>query len=108
MTVSAAWFKKQTITSKVQAVCRRIDYMPDWDPTEIKWVETMMVGSSDPTDPMRSSERQKQVDDLNKELRFSIILSIETNMKEVSCGQGFIIHQWTIYHLGYKHRPPGK
>lgn len=108
MTVSASWFKRQTISSDVQIAYRKIDYMPNWDPTEIKWIGTFMVGSSDPTDPLKPAERQKQIDALNKELRLSIILSVETNMKEISCGQGFIIHQWTIYHLGYKHRPPGK
>lgn len=81
--------------------------MPDWDPTEVKWIETYMVGSSDLTDPLKPNEREKQIERINRELRSAIILSVETNMKEISCGEGFIIHQWTIYHLGYKHRPPG-
>ena len=109
MTISAAWHRKQTASpAKIHVISRKIDYMPEWDPTEVKWIKTFMVGSSDPTDPLLPNERKKQISVLNKELKSAMLLSIETNIKQIECGKGFAIHQWTIYHLGYKYRPPGK
>jgi len=106
--MSAAWHirqKKSRNPGKAVVYYKKIDYM---DPTEVKWVETIMVGSSDITNPLTDSERNSQISVLNKELRHSIILSIETNLKQIECDGRSILHQWTVYHLGYKHRPAGK
>lgn len=73
-----------------------------------KWVERYTVGMSHPDRYLTQDEIDKQMDVVNRALRYGRIVSVEQNFTIMSLGKKDIVTQYTVYHVGFKQRPPGK
>jgi hypothetical protein len=102
---SAAHWRKQ---SKEEWKFEKIYTMQSFDVPDIKWVERYIVGISTPDRYLTQAEIDKQMEKVNKALRYGRIVSVEQNFTIMSLGKKDIITQYTVYHVGFKQRPPGK
>lgn len=86
----------------------RIYTMTTFDVPDVKWIERYVVGISSPDKFLTQKEIEKQLDEVNRALRYGKLVSIEQNFTLLSSGNKNIITQYTVYHVGFKQRPPGK
>ena len=86
----------------------KIFTMTSFDVPDIKWVERFIVGISTPDRYLTQSEIDKQMDTVNRALRYGKIISVEQNFTILSHGKKDILTQYTVYHVGFKRRPPGQ
>ena len=82
--------------------------MQSFDVPDIKWVERFVVGISNPDRYLTQDEIDSQMEVVNKALRYGKLVSVEQNFTIMSLGKKDIITQYTVYHVGFKQRPPGK
>ena len=104
MTGAAGWHKQ----SRRKWELDRIYTMTTFEVPDIKWVERFVVGISHPDHWLSQGEISKQLEVVNRALRYGRIISIEQNITTLSHGKKDIITQYTVYHVGFKQRPPGK
>lgn len=104
MTSAAKWFKQKPPKVKWE----RIYKMVNFDVPDVKWVERIVVGSSNPTNPLTEAEIAQQIERVNRELRYGMIVSVETNINKFNVEGREVLGQYTVYHIGYKSRPHGK
>ena len=104
MTGAAHWRRQ----SKDEWKRKKIFTMQSFDVPDIKWVERFIVGISNPDRYLTQSEIDSQMEVVNKALRYGKIVSVEQNFTIMSLGKKDIITQYTVYHVGFKQRPPGK
>ena len=76
--------------------------------SDVKWVERFTVGISHPERFLTQKEIDCQMEKVNRALRFGKLIAVEQNFTLMSCGGKDIITQYTVYHVGFKNRPPGK
>jgi len=117
VTTAARWWRHRR-KEPVQAVTveppkrkwkfRRTYSMTEFEVPDIKWVERYVVGTTHPKKPLTQKEIQKQLDMVNRALRYGKIVAIEQNFTDLTNGEKDIVTQYTVYHVGFKHRPPGK
>lgn len=86
----------------------RIYSMHSADFSDVKWVERYTVGISHPERYLTQTEIDKQLEQVNRSLRYGKLISVEQNFTIMSSGGKDIITQYTVYHVGFKSRPPGK
>lgn len=86
----------------------RIYTMSEFDVPDIKWVERFVVGISTPDRFLTQKEIEQQMEKVNRALRYGKIVSVEQNFTIFTCGKKDIVTQYTVYHVGFKQRPPGK
>jgi len=82
--------------------------MKTFEVPDIKWVERFVVGTTHPEKMLTQKEIGKQLNDVNCALRYGKLVSIEQNITTLSSGGKDIITQYTVYHVGFRHRPAGK
>ena len=82
--------------------------MHSFDIPDIKWVERFIVGTTHPKNPLFQKEIDKQMNAVNRALRYGRLIGIEQNFTVLTDEKKDIITQYTVYHVGFKHRPPGK
>ena len=82
--------------------------MTNFDVPDIKWVERFIVGISSPDRFLTQSEIDQQMNAVNRALRYGKIISVEQNFTIISHGKKDILTQYTVYHVGFKRRPPGQ
>ena len=87
---------------------RKIYTMQSFDVPDIKWVERYTIGMSHPDRYLAQDEIDKQMDAVNRALRYGRIVSVEQNFTIMSLRGKDIVTQYTVYHIGFKQRPPGK
>jgi hypothetical protein len=104
MTAAARWKKVTVPPWKFEKVFS----MHSFDIPDIKWIERFTVGISNPDRYLTQKEIDKQLDRVNKALRYGKLVAVEQNFTIMSSGNKDIIAQYTVYHVGFKHRPPGK
>ena len=103
MTAAAGWHK-QTIKWKIS----RIYTMANFEISDVKWVERYVVGITHPKKILTQKEINTQLEIVNKALRYGRIISLEQNITTLSHEKKDIITQYTVYHVGFQHRPSGK
>jgi hypothetical protein len=117
VTSAAGWHKQsvqtveaiQTIEPSPQKIKFRKAYtMTSFDVPDIKWVERFIVGISSPDRYLTQQEIEKQMTAVNRALRYGKIISVEQNFTIISHGKKDILTQYTVYHVGFKSRPPGQ
>ena len=86
----------------------RIYTMTSWDVPDIKWVERFIVGTSSLNCPLTDEEISKQMDAVNKALRYGKIIAVEQNFNVTTVENKDIIAQYTVYHVGFRVRPRGR
>ena len=86
----------------------RIYTMSKFDVPDIKWVERYVVGISHPDKYLTQEEIDRQMDWVNRALRYGRIISVEQNFTILNHGKKDILTQYTVYHVGFRQRPPGK
>lgn len=91
---------------KLESIWRteRIYSMSSINLPDIKWVERFIVGITHPTEPLTQVEIQSQLDKVNRALRIGKLIALEQNIVTVTDGDKQIITQYTVYHVGFKHR----
>jgi hypothetical protein len=104
MTSAAHWRK----STRRKWEFDRIYSMQTSDFSDVQWVERYTVGISHPERYLTQNEINKQMDEVNRALRYGKLIAVEQNFTLLSCGGKDIITQYTVYHVGFKHRPPGK
>lgn len=82
--------------------------MTTFDVPDIKWVERFIVGISCTDRYLTQKEIDSQMESVNRALRYGRIVSIEQNFIILSFGGKDILTQYTVYHVGFRQRPPGK
>lgn len=85
----------------------KIFTMTNFDVPDIKWVERFIVGISNPDRYLTQKEIDQQIDAVNRALRYGKIISVEQNFTILTQGNKEVITQYTVYHVGFKRRPPG-
>lgn len=101
---SAASHIKQKIDHKIERWYTQVS----WDVPDIKYIKKFQHGTSDPHNPLTEKEKVQQLENINRELRYGKIVSIETNINEIKIGGSSVIQQWTVFLIGYRNRPDGK
>lgn len=104
MTTAAQWRK----ISRSKWEFNRIYSMQSFDLPDIKWVERYTVGITHPDKYLTQNEIKKQLEKVNRALRFGKIVAVEQNFTILENAGKDIITQYTVYHVGFKNRPPGK
>lgn len=107
MTTAAMW-RRLNWRKKQKWKIDKIYTMKSFDFPDVKWVERFVVGISNPDLYLTQDEINKQLEKVNKALRYGRIISIEQNFTIFSREGKDIITQYTVYHVGYKKRPSGK
>ncbi len=87
---------------------RKVYSMHNFDIPDVKWVERYVVGISHPEKSLTQEEIQQQLDLMNHALGLGKLVSVEQNFTIMSSGKKDIVTQYTVYHVGFKNRPPGK
>jgi len=82
--------------------------MVTFDIPEVRWVERHVIGMSHPYKDLTEPEIGKQMHMLNRALRYGVIIAVERNFTTIKMGDGEIDTWYVVYHVGFKHRPPGK
>jgi len=82
--------------------------MVTFDIPEVRWVERHVIGMSHPYKDLLEPEIDKQMYMLNRALRYGIIIAVERNFTTLKIGEGEVDTWYVVYHVGFKHRPPGK
>ena len=78
------------------------------DLSEIRYVERITLGNSDPNRLLSEKELEMQNESLNAALNGiprGRILATDRNFACVSAGDHQLILQWVTYHVGYTRRP---
>lgn len=104
MTRAVGW----QVQKKPKVEFDRIYTMTEWDVPDIKWVERYTVGISGLDRPLTPNEINKQMEAVNRALRYGRIIAIEQNFHIINVGNKDIVAQHTVYHVGFKNRPKGK
>lgn len=104
MTSAAMWRKTTFPPWKIN----RIYSMRSFDIPEVKWVERYVVGTAHPKKQLTQKEINRQLDLVNRALRYGTLISLEQNFTIISSGNKDIVTQYTVYHVGFRNRPPGK
>lgn len=103
MTRAADWFRH-----KIKWKYDRIYSMQSFEVPDIKWIERYVVGTTHPEKALSQKEIDRQLQTVNRALRYGKLVAIEQNITTMSNADKNIITQYTVYHVGFKHRPPGK
>lgn len=103
MTSAAPLFKQST-----KWKFKKTYTMVNFDVPDIKWVERFIVGISNPDKFLTQVEIDRQMEAVNRALRYGRIVGIEQNFTIMTSGKKDMITQYTVYHVGFKQRPPGK
>ena len=86
--------------------------MGTYDIPDIKWVERYVIGSSHPKNDLTGYEQEiaakKQLDKLNRALRYGIVIGVERNFNTIYLEDKEILTGYLVYHVGFRHRPIGK
>lgn len=86
--------------------------MVTYDIPDIKWVERYVIGSSHPKNDLTGYEQEiaakKQLDKLNRALRYGIVIGVERNFNTIYLEDKEILTGYLVYHVGFRHRPIGK
>jgi hypothetical protein len=104
MTAVAMWKKVSLPPFKTD----RVYTMYSFDIPDVKWVERYVVGISHPDKHLTQLEIQKQMNLVNRALRYGKLIAVEQNFTILSSGTKDTITQYTVYHVGFKHRPSGQ
>lgn len=104
MTAAAKWWKHRRSEWKLNVTYT----MQEFDVPDIKWIERHVVGISHPAKWLTQSEIDKQLETVNRALRYGKLVAVEQNFTTLTNGEKDIITQYTVYHVGFKHRPAGK
>lgn len=104
MTAAAKWWKCNRPKWKLN----RIYSMNEFDVPDIKWVERYIVGITHPATSLSQPEIDRQLEVVNRALRHGKIVAVEQNFTILTSEGKDIITQYTVYHVGFKHRPSGK
>lgn len=92
----------------IEPETERIYSMVSFDIPEVKWVERVTVGMIHPsTEYDLEQEAQRQLDKLNKSLRYGMIIGVERNFTVIKISDKEVITGYLVYHIGYKSRPLG-
>jgi len=89
----------------------RLYSMVTFDIPDIKWVERYKMGFAHPSTDLTSEEiefmAEKQVDALNRALRYGIIVGIERNFTDIKIQDKSVLSGYLVYHVGFRNRPLG-
>jgi len=90
----------------------RLYSMVTYDIPDVKWVERYVMGMTHPNEDLTGEEREevatKQIDKLNRALRYGVILGIERNFSTIFLEDKEVLTGYLVYHIGFRHRPIGK
>ncbi len=86
---------------------KKIYTMSNFNVPDVKWVERYIVGISSPDKFLTQEEISKQLDIVNKALRYGIIIGVEQNFTILNHEGKDILTQYMVYHVGFKQRPAG-
>lgn len=107
MTTAAGWHR-QTAPSQIYIwKVEEVRLMEEFELPEIVWVETYQIGGP-PDLHLTQYERKKQVEKLNRALRYGCPIAKEEILTIIKNQKNELIHSFVIYHVGFKQRPPGK
>lgn len=82
--------------------------MHSFDIPDIRWVERFVVGSSHPENWLTPREVDMQLEKVNRALRIGKLIGIEQNFTILTDSKKELLTQYTVYHIGFKHRPDGR
>jgi thioredoxin reductase len=87
--------------------CKRLYTLSENVP-KTKWVERYMVGISHPSRILTQQEIDKQMEEVNRALQIGHLIAVEQNFTIITDDDKEVITQYVVYHIGFRHRPPGK
>jgi hypothetical protein len=90
----------------------RMYSMVTFDIPEVKWVERYKIGLVHPYKGWSGEEveamAEKQMNSLNRALRYGIVMGIERNFTTIKIDDKEILTGYLVYHVGFRNRPAGK
>lgn len=98
--------KKKYISEKLWRFEYYFTMIEDTDDIKwVKWIEKYTVGSTHPLHQKDQLQLSKELDQLNRALRFGKIIGKEQNYIILTNGDQELIAIYTVYHVGFKHKP---
>lgn len=86
--------------------------MVTYDIPDVKWVERYAIGMTHPKEDLTGEEREevakKQIDKLNRALRYGVVIGVERNFTTILLEDKEVLTGYIVYHVGFRHRPIGK
>jgi len=86
--------------------------MVTYDIPDVKWVERYVIGMTHPKEDLTGEEREhiakKQIDKLNRALRYGMVIGVERNFTTILLEDKEVLTGYIVYHVGFRHRPIGK
>jgi hypothetical protein len=90
----------------------RMYSMMTFDIPEVRWIERHKVGLVHPDKGWDGNEiedmAKKQMDELNRALRYGVIIGVERNFTTLKIDDREILMGYLVYHVGFRNRPAGK
>lgn len=71
----------------------------------VKHVEKFIVGNSHPLKLKSEAQHQKDLDALNRALRYGKMIGYERNYVVINTGSQELVCAYMVYHVGFKHKP---
>lgn len=86
--------------------------MVTYDIPDIRWVDRYAIGMKHPREDLTGEEREemakKQIAELNRALRYGVIIGVERNFSTLLLEDKEVMTGYIVYHVGFRHRPVGK
>jgi hypothetical protein len=90
----------------------RLYSMVTYDIPDVRWIERYTMGMKHPNQDFTATEieeiSKKQCDELNRSLRYGIIIGVERNFTIITIDDKEVRLGYLVYHVGFRHRPIGR